>query len=192
LLREYTRLDTGGKPTDVVALNVNYYPKGTATPHVPDICWVGNGLEKVYDEAITVRDVPHKDGTRSAIPMRLLSFRPPRQPNSLLPDLPGQDRADQERLFTVAYTLQVNGRYVGNRAQVAKLFWRTDSRYCYHTKIEITYSPNVPCARNNARPVIEEFLRAALPQIEECLPDWQKLNANCRAVAVVASGSPIR
>jgi len=173
LLRDYTKLAADKTSTnDVVSLNINYYERGTATPHVPDICWAGNGLTKVYDTEILVPNVPHKDGTRSTVPMRLLSFAP-RKAEGMIPGL--EEKADQSRLLTVGYTFQVNGQYVGNRAQVVKLFWRRDSRFGYHCKIEITYRAYVP--PEQARPVIEDFLRASLPQIEECLPDWQKLNA---------------
>jgi hypothetical protein len=175
LLRNYQKIGPNNIPTDdVVALNINYYEKGTATPHVPDICWVGSGLSNWKDEQITVHNVPHKDGTVSDIPMHFLSFVPKQTNQATVPGME-DTTVDQDRLLSVAYTFQVNGQYVGNRAQVARLFWRRDSRYCYHCKIEITYKRE--CARETALPVIEDFLRASLPKIEECLPDWKRLNS---------------
>ncbi len=175
LIRAYTRMTTDGKPSDdLVNLNINYYQMGDATPHVPDICWAASGLTMETDELITVHDVPHKDGSISDVPMRLLSFMPAQKPGT------GNSAGEQstgDRLLTVGYTFQVNGEYVGNVAQVKKMFWRRDSKYGYHCKIELTYNPGKPCSRAKARPVIEAYLRAALPGIEECLPDWKKLNA---------------
>jgi hypothetical protein len=187
LLRNYAKVGANNKPSDdLVALNINYYEKGTATPHVPDICWVGSGLTNWKDEQIVVHNVPHKDGTITDIPMHFLSFVPKESSRATVPGL--EDNGDQDHLLSVAYTFQVNGQYVGNKAQVARLFWRRDSRYCYHCKIEITYKR--VCSREKAQPVIEDFLRASLPKIEECLPDWNKLNSSSEATAVVPAKSP--
>src|SRR5262249_22193068 len=57
-------------------LNVNYYPTGSSTPHVPEICWVGSGREQTADggETFEVKGVPRKDGSRIDLRMRMVSF----------------------------------------------------------------------------------------------------------------------
>ncbi|HMD53525.1 MAG TPA: exosortase-associated EpsI family protein, partial [Phycisphaerae bacterium] len=71
LLRDYwnTKLPENS-PGAVVQLNINFYPTDFATPHVPDVCWTANGLQRMSDELITIHHVPHIDGTVSDLQMR--------------------------------------------------------------------------------------------------------------------------
>lgn len=177
LLRRYRdNRKAPGELGAVVSLNLNFYATGSATPHVPDICWAGNGLVRGEDGMFVVEQVPHMDGHTSAIRMRRLSFIPPRRQDSMLPILLENDN---QPLVNVAYVFQVNDGYVSTANEVTKHFWNPKSRYAYHTKIELTItnengSPQ-PCDPKLAEPIFADFLRAALPEIEDCLPDPAKL-----------------
>lgn len=176
LLRQYhdTRKKAGELGSNI-SLNLNYYASGSATPHVPDICWAGNGKLRHSDGAFEVVDVPHKAGAPTTLRLRWLAFIPDRDPSELAI---GQDQ-DAVRLINVAYLFQVNDGYVSTAPEVAKHFWNPKARYAYHTKIELTLTyPNgspMVCEPREAIPLFTEFLRTALPEIEDCLPDPRKL-----------------
>lgn len=175
LLRNFTL--KGGADPHVAALNLNYYEKGEASPHVPDVCWVGSGMIRAGEESFTVPHVPHKDGTYSDIEMRMLSFFPANRSVAQEGAVAGAD----DRFINVAYVFHVNGAYVANRSQVSKTFWRPEAKYAYHCKIEISIDPGVPTTRQQAREVVGDFLCASLPDIEKCLPDWKQLSAGVTA-----------
>ena len=174
LLRKYwdSRLPRNA-PGAIVSLNLNYYPTDFATPHVPNVCWIGIGLKRIHDSLIVIHNVPHANGTVSNMPMRFLSFAVPESGFSGLPLIINQTHGG--RYINTAYTFQVDGRYVPDPQQVSELFWRRRSKYGYDAKIEIDVRG--PCTRAVARRQIAAFLRAALPAIERRLPDWKKLNA---------------
>ena len=150
-------------------LNVNYYPTGSSTPHVPEICWVGSGRQEAADGEGTfeIKDVRRKDGSKVDLRMRMISFQ----------TVSGDARAanDQSAYINVAYVFHVNGEYVANRNEVTSRFWKAANRYAYHAKIEVTPTDaqGIPMAstKEQAQKAISEFIRIALPQIEECLPD---------------------
>lgn len=178
LLRQYR--DTSKKPEELgafISLNLNFYASGSATPHVPDICWAGNGLVRVSDEMFEVDNVPHKNHTISPkLRMRQLAFRPQVARNSLLPDV---DENTDNNLINVAYCFQLNNQYVSTSAEVTKDFWNPKATFAYHAKIELTISTAngvpYPCDPVVAKPIFAKFLQSALPEIEDCLPDSEHL-----------------
>ncbi len=172
-----------GDPGSVITLNINYYPTNFATPHVPNVCWNGVGLKRVKDAIISVPRVPHANGIVSAIPMRFLSFAGASSGDGGLPLM--IDRRDGGNYLNTAYVFQVDGRYVPNTQQVSALFWRETSKFGYDAKIEIDVKGL--CTRARALRVIKAFIRAALPSIERCLPDWKKLNAREGSHSVASS-----
>ena len=167
LLRAYT--DTTKHPGDVGAtlkLNLNYYATGNSSPHVPEICWAGNGM----NEATSSRryfDVPHvkrADGTEMTLRMRLISFLPKQE----MTGMAAVGKEDDSVLLNVGYVFAVNGNYVATPQEVSSQFWRASAKHAYHTKIEVT----VPdyCTQDQAIQAISEYIRTALPAVEECLP----------------------
>ncbi|MGC8624163.1 MAG: exosortase-associated EpsI family protein [Phycisphaerae bacterium] len=176
LLRPYVNTNMpAGTPGSQVDVNLNYYPTDFATPHVPNVCWAGVGMKRIHDSLITIRHVPHADGTYSNLEMRFLSFYAPKMSEAGIPLSMDQHRG---RYVNVAYVFQVDGRYVPNPEQVSELFWRTTSKYGYDAKIEVTAEgPGGLTTRPQARRAIASFIRAALPAIERLLPNWKKLNA---------------
>src|SRR5205814_10604447 len=86
----------------------------------------------------------------------------------------------------VAYVFQVNGDYVSNPQEVTSRFWKAAYKYAYHCKIEVT--PMDPadargtrvltCTQDESTRIVSDFIRAALAEVEECLPDPAILTAN--------------
>ena len=173
LVRTYS--DSLKKPGEVgekFYLNLNYYSTGEATPHVPERCWAGNGLvEKPGSRhPFVVSKVRHKDGSTFDLRMTMVSFLP-----SVSPDTPDfVDKVDDARLLNVAYCFQVNGQYVATPKEVMSTFWKAENKYAYHTKIEVALKGQY-CKPEEAEVIIGDYMRAALPEIEECLPDPRRL-----------------
>jgi hypothetical protein len=160
-------------PGSFVNLNVNYYATGTSTPHVPEICWAGSGMEEAPGSRalFVVPRVKRKDGRLVDLTMRMISFLPP-----------GGSAATEtgEPMYcNVAYVFQVNGEYVAGTQEVTSRFWKATYRYAYHSKIEITpmNAGNgggrgvLICTPAQAQKTIGDFIREALPEVEACLPD---------------------
>ena len=149
-------------------VNINYYASGSSSPHVPDVCWQASGRERhpsLGEREFLLTGVHHADGTVSDVKMRMLSFLPTTNEWSHRPQ--GLDD-DAKYLRNVAYTFNVNGIYVANRHEVESQFWKPTNKHAYHAKIEVTVP--VLCAPDRAQPVIEEFMRLLLPEVEKCLP----------------------
>jgi hypothetical protein len=171
LLRTYT--DTTKGPNEIgsaLKLNLNYYATGVGSPHVPEICWAGAGLKEASSskKIFTVDGVHRLDGTPIDLKMRMISFLP-QQGNSL-----AAPEQDVTHLLNVAYVFEVNGDYVSTPQEVMSVFWKPANKHAYHTKIEVTVAsasgqPQY-CTQEEAQKVISDFIRVALPAVEECLP----------------------
>lgn len=149
-------------------VNLNYYPTGSSTPHVPDICWKGSGLEKhptLGEREFLLKGVRHADGTVSDVKLRMLSFRPTGRDWATKP---AHITDERDYLYNVGYTFNVNGVYVANRHEVASQFWKAENKYAYHAKIEIAVPTR--CHPDQAQREIEAFMRVLLPEVEKCLP----------------------
>jgi hypothetical protein len=180
VMREYLdKTLPADAPGSLISLNVNYYDTGSSTPHVPEICWAATGREEADTtrNIFEIKDVVRKDGTTTDLRVRMISFKPVR----------GQPETNEngEPIYTnVAYLFHVNGAYVASPQEVTSQFWKASYKYAYHAKIEITpvdpraQDPKNPyvhgplnCTQKEAQEIVSNFLRAALPEIEDCLPD---------------------
>jgi hypothetical protein len=86
-----------------------------------------------------------------------------------------QDQTDRQPDRNVAYFFQVNGAYEcdpirGVRIRLQDL----RERHGYYAKIELM---NQVKDESAAKAAMTDFLSAALPDIERCLPDWKKVKA---------------
>jgi hypothetical protein len=159
-------------PNSTVNLNVNYYPTGTSTPHVPEVCWAGSGRTEAANSRVTfvVKGIKRRDGSMIDLPMRMISFVPVGGPTA--------NDAGEPIYSNVAYVFHVNGEYVSGSQEVTSRFWKASYRYAYHAKIEVTpldasgQGRNVlTCTQAQAQKIVGDFIREALPEVEECLPD---------------------
>jgi hypothetical protein len=164
LLRAYT--DTtkpASDPGAMLALNVNYYATGNSTPHVPEICWAGSGLEEASDKRKTfvINDVRRADGTvEKELRMHLISFK--------VQNSDFGDGSSSNVYKNVAYLFEVNGDCVATAKEVLSGFWKASNPHAFHSKIEVTIQQ--PCTQEEAEKAISDFIREALPAVEECLP----------------------
>jgi hypothetical protein len=168
LLRKY--IDETKKPGEIgreLNLNLNYYGTGSASPHVPEICWAGAGMEQAPQskDEFVIEGVRRKDGTVDNVRMRMISFIPNQTDAAGL----GLGMQTGDKLLNVAYLFEVNGKCVAKPQEVTSEFWNAAAKYAYHTKIEVT----VPayCSPAQAQAAISDFIRASLAEIEECLPE---------------------
>jgi hypothetical protein len=167
LLRTY--MDTTKHAGDVgqeLKLNLNYYATGNASPHVPEICWAGNGMNEASSSRryFDVQHVKRLDGTEMTLRMRLISFLPKGE----LAGVTTAAKENDTELLNVGYVFEVNGNYVATPQDVSSQFWRASAKHAYHTKIEVTV-PDI-CTQEEAIAAISDYIRAALPAVEECLP----------------------
>jgi hypothetical protein len=189
LVRQYT--DTTKKPGEpgwLINLNLNYYPTGDSTPHVPEICWAGGGWQEADNSRnfFSVPNVQGHDGRDIDLRMRLISF--------VAKNGQSADAADGPVYSNVGYVFHVNGNYVAGAQEVVSQFWRASYFYAYHCKIEVTpmeIDPTDPlgrrkrvlvCSQQQAQQIISDFIREALPEVEACLPD--------RSILTTPPGSP--
>jgi hypothetical protein len=170
-----------------VSLNLNYYANGDASPHVPEVCWVGNGRQPPEADFVTVKDVTRKDGSHEDIRMKLLSFLPSRAElanQGLATGFSGADTTTDLRR-NVAYVFNVNGQYVADPMAVKSLFWNPKNKFAYHAKIEVTMEQL--CTRAQAAVVLSAFMRDSLAAVEECLPDPKILTEGLPAATAPSS-----
>ncbi len=191
LVREYRdRNVADGQRGGLFNLNVNYYATGSSTPHVPETCWAGAGRVESDDSRVVfdVDGVKRRDGSLVNLRVKLVSFLPT---NGDAAEVAALTTTTSEPIYSnVAYVFQVNGEYVTNTREVSSHFWKASNRYAYHAKIEVT--PMVQTlsgyGQPNTRPMVgtqkeaialvSDFLRSAVPAVEECLPDPAILTAD--------------
>jgi hypothetical protein len=173
LVRRYQdRSVPAGEPGTTVNLNVNYYPTGTSSPHVPEVCWAGSGRTEAANSRVTfvVKGIKRRDGSAIDVPLRMISFLP----------LGGKttNEGGEPIYSNVAYVFHVNGEYVSGSQEVTSRFWKASNRYAYHAKIEVTPLDGagqgrevLTCTQAEAQKIVGDFIREALPEVEDCLPD---------------------
>lgn len=170
LLRNYQDQVRGGKLT----LNVNYYPTGTGSVHVPEICWTESGRRRYIagDREFVIPNVRLADGTTIDLPIRMLAFEPLAQD---LREHPEWAAEIEKHLTCVAYTFFVNGEYVGKREQVMQKFWKAAYPFAIHAKIEVKLAERT--SPEQARPILEAFFKEVMPEVSACFPDTRELLA---------------
>jgi hypothetical protein len=146
----------------VVQLMLTYYTGMIDTvAHVPERCMTASGFEATRNEVMACGALKQRDGDQS---MRFIVFED--SEGTAFP-IPGGPR----RVSNFTYFFNCNGEYtsdsIGVRTRLANLF----QTYGYYMKIEtqVLFSGETTAARTSA-----DLLEYALPEIERCLPDWNK------------------
>jgi hypothetical protein len=147
------------KPTAVVDLSLTYYTGLVDTvAHVPDRCFTADGYEPTRYTVEPWSALKDRKGDHL---VRFIVF---------------EDQSDGRTQVAqnVAYFFNCNGEYtndpIGVRRRLARLF----EQYGYYMKVE-THMPLVAPA--DAARVMDDLLQHALPEVEKCLPDWDKFTA---------------
>jgi hypothetical protein len=149
-------------PAAHVRMAVTYYTGMVDTvAHIPDRCYVADGYVPDTKET-PVWTVANKKHEPIDVKVSSIHFEEA-EPN----------RASVTK--NVAYFFQCNGAYeydaiFGVRARLQDL----SERHAYYAKIEVMTEMR-DRARSDA--TLADFLTSALPEVENCLPDWQKVKA---------------
>jgi hypothetical protein len=149
-------------PGAAVNLSVTYYTGMVDTvAHVPDRCVTASGYEpKSYTTPMWPigANLPasKKVGGKDNIEVRFINFE----------DQTGSGNVPR----SIAYFFNTNGKFIssplGVRQELANLFEKRG----YYAKIEcMTTEPDT----TKSAGVLKDFLTAALPEIEKCMPEWK-------------------
>ena len=168
-------------PMGVVNLSVTYYTGMVDTvAHVPDRCVTADGYEpKSYDtvswpiaRGLPVAKKPLKsDGSRSdEIAVRYINFE----------DQTGTSNVTR----SITYFFHANGEFDSDPLGVRQKLARLWEKKAYYAKIEVMTTIEDP--HESAR-VMTDFLAAAMPEIDRCLPDWDKAHGRESGVEAVAA-----
>jgi len=166
------------KPEAIMRVGITYYTGLVDTvAHIPDRCMVADGYQPADWQVI---DAPgdYADARSRAVKFRFITFE----------DITGRSRVTRN----VGYFFHVNGRYednpLGVRATLQDLF----QTYGYYAKVELmTEQPGRgdAAARQQSAAAMKDFLAVLLPEVERCLPDWEKVTGQATAPATVPAAS---
>jgi hypothetical protein len=164
----------GDLDKSIISLAVTFNTgKADTVAHIPERCYTADGYEPT-DSKTEDWDV----GTTQAMPnhqpghldVRYISFD----------DQTGRNHVKKN----VAYFFHVNGHYESNpayvRGELANLF----AKYGYFAKVELMVQTD---DRDMAAESMRDFLHSALPEIEQCWPDWKKISAQGSAKVVASA-----
>ncbi|MGA3067462.1 MAG: hypothetical protein ABSF29_11515 [Tepidisphaeraceae bacterium] len=143
----------------VVNMGLTYYTGLVDTvAHIPDRCYIADGYEPSSYEIPTWDLTPPGSTTPQSVQVRFISFE----------DQTGRNFQSK----CVAYVFHVNGFYESDPLAVRQRLQSLTQRFGYYAKVELmTIGDDTQAAQDTMR----SFLTAAKPQIEACLPDWQKV-----------------
>ncbi|MBC8107860.1 MAG: exosortase-associated EpsI family protein [Anaerolineae bacterium] len=156
------------QPAAHVRMAVTYYTGMVDTvAHIPDRCYVADGM--VPD----VKETPvWKAANRlhEPIDVRVSSIH--------FEEAEGRGAAITKN---VAYFFHCNGEYEHDAISGVRMrLQNLAERHAYYAKIEVMTEMRDRAVSDQT---LADFLTNALPEVENCLPDWQKVKASAAAVA---------
>jgi hypothetical protein len=147
-------------PSAVVRVGVTYYTGMVDTvAHIPDRCYVADGF--VPDE----KDTPtwtmrNRDGNLFQTTVSSIHFVDSTPARGSIPR-------------NVAYFFHCNGQYKHDAITGVRMALQDLSeRHAYYAKVETMTAMREP---EKSDLTIQDFLQHLMPEVEKCLPDWQKL-----------------
>lgn len=159
-------------PDAVMRLHVAYYTGMVDTvAHIPDRCDIADGFD--VSNYQTISDGKYgvdAHGNERAISFHYINFD----------DQTGQGRLSRN----VAYFFHVNGHYESDPLAVRRRLQNLLEPYGYYAKMELMIqSPAVldgvggeRSANDHKVAAMQDFIAAAVPSFESCLPDWDALH----------------
>lgn len=137
--------------------------------HIPERCYVADGFEPSSWEIKQAICGAFPDGKPRNIEFRFIRF---------------EDQSGRNRVACrVGYLFNVNGRYESDPYAVRRRLQNLLERYGYYAKVElmtVAEASDFGTDSHQAEATLaamKDFLTCALPELERCLPDWQKLHA---------------
>jgi hypothetical protein len=157
LLGKLRALYRGKADSAIISFAVTYYTgKADTVAHIPERCYTADGYEPTDakdDHWPVSKHTP--DGT---LGVRYINF---------------EDQAGRLQVQkNVAYLFHVNGEYTSDPMEVRRKLQNLLRKYGYYAKVELMIQDK---NGDEAADTMKSFLLAALPKVEECLPDWSKL-----------------
>ncbi len=160
------------KPDSVINFAVTYYTgKADTVAHIPDRCYVANGFEP--KEYITSKwNIPTpitmaQQVDPGKIEVRFINFEDQNGSNSVPTN--------------VAYFFHTDGHYESDPTRVRLAMQNLRKRFAYYAKVEVQTlmpTPKTPVTdmdQDRRRIVMSNFLAAAMPEVEKCLPSVESL-----------------
>jgi hypothetical protein len=152
------------QPEAVIHVHMAYYTGLVDTvAHIPDRCMVADGFRPSgYD--VKPGPTVYADGKARDLRFRFITF---------------EDTTAQARVTrNVGYLFKVNGLYTDDPFQVRKNLQDLTATFGYYAKVELmTQQPSKGddgVGTKSAR-AMTDFLAALMPQVDRCLPDWDKV-----------------
>jgi len=142
----------------IISFAVTYYTgKADTVAHIPERCYTADGYEPT--DSITENwDFGTRQNPDKKLDVRYISF---------------EDQAGTARVKrNVAYFFHANGSYMSDPKQVRFALQNLWEKYGYYAKVEVMIQDG---DREKSGEAMKEFLTAALPEVEKCLPDWSGL-----------------
>ena len=144
------------KPAAVVNLGLTYYTGLVDTvAHIPDRCYIADGYEPTIYSVEPWSALRGREGNQN---VRYIVF---------------EDQAPNRHSFprNVAYFFHCNGEFQNDHIAVRKSLASLFEKYGYYMKVEVQ---TIGLSRDAGAKTLNDFLTGAVPEIEKCLPDWQK------------------
>ena len=203
LERTYVRQGGDGESPLPLRLHIAFYSGDPdESPHVPEVCWVGQGMS--IDGAAEIRplrlSISGVSTEESLVnldteePYPLLDYVHPVTRISERVALPVGDLSlrisrfvdprDPEMLQLGGYFFIANGRLTPRAADVRSLAFQLYQRYAYWMKVEfdaaVRQGPDEQAAIDGYVAEVESLLSALLPELMRRLPDWPSLEREGR------------
>ena len=150
-------------PQAVVYAAVTYYSGMVDTvAHIPDRCYVADGYEPASYDVVKWSALDGRPGDGAA---RYINF---------------EDQTPSRKSVTknVAYFFHSNGEYTNDPLGVRRKLQNLFETHGYYAKVELLM---VTGDRQGAAGQMNDFLTSALPELENCLPDWKQVKAAAAA-----------
>jgi len=163
------------QPSAVMDIGLTYYTGMVDTvAHIPDRCYIADGYAPTQYKQPQLSAFENRAGRASGGDLRLITFE--------------DQSADRKSVpKTVGYFFQCNGQYESDPIEVRKRLGNLFERYGYYSKVELMTQMQDSGA---AAEIMDDFLKHALPEVEKCLPDWERVkNAAPGTVTAARSAS---
>ncbi len=159
------------QPDAVINLAVTYYTGLVDTvAHIPERCMVADGYQPSTHETVSWNlksaALP-EGGTAGALDQT------PAGQNLELRFINFEDQTDARRVTKrVAYCFFVNGHFESDPVGVRTTLADLRTRHGFYSKIELL---SIIPDHDRCESVMTDFLTVAMPEIQKCYPDWNKV-----------------
>jgi hypothetical protein len=151
------------KPQAVINMALTYYTGGVDTvAHIPERCYVADG----YQPAETPETLSWDMG-----PDRM--SRTPSNPKIDVRFLNFEDQTGARRVTKrVAYFFFADGQYESDPLTVRQTLANLRYKHGFYSKVELM---SIMPDHDECAKVMSSFLQSAMPEVEKCYPDWNKV-----------------